>query len=116
MNTINKLLILAIMLLVSGCGTKTPFKTQEPLEGAALVYFYISDIQSDLDHSMEDSKYKTRINGKNVPGTIEAGEYKVFDMKPTTVLFTTVRRNIEEAHVKLKLEAGKTYYLKTQSG
>ena len=116
MNTIKALLILALILLISGCATKTPFKTQEPLQGAALVYMYVADTQSNMDHSMEDSKYKTQINGKNVAGTIEAGEYKVFDMKPATVLFTAVRRNIETLHAKLSLQAGQTYFLKTQSG
>ena len=116
MNTIKTLLILAIILLVSGCTTKTPFKTQEPLAGAALVYVYVSDSKPAMDDAMEDAKYKTRINGKNVAGTIVSGEYKVFDMKPATVLFTAVRRNIETLHVKLNLQAGQTYFLKTQSG
>ncbi|MDQ7066526.1 MAG: hypothetical protein Q9M40_00145 [Sulfurimonas sp.] len=76
---------------------------------------YVTDSQSGMDDSMEDSKYKIQINRKNVAGTIEAGEYKVFDMKPETVLFTAVRKNIEEKYVKLSLVAGQTYYLKTQS-
>ena len=116
MNTIKALLILAVMLLISGCTTKTSFKVQEPLNDAALVYMYVTNLQSDMDYSMEDSKYKTQINGKNVAGTIEAGEYKVFDMKPATVMFTAIRRNIESLHVKLNLQAGQTYFLKTQSG
>ena len=117
MNLIKSLLLVAVALLItSGCTTKTPFKTQEPLADAALVYFLVTDAQLGMDDAMEDSKYKTRINGKNVRGTIESGEYKVFDMKPATVLFTAVRRNFEEEHVKLNLQAGQTYFLKVQSG
>ncbi|WP_455757051.1 SHOCT domain-containing protein [Sulfurimonas sp.] len=110
-----KIIILAtVVLIFSACGNKTPFKEQEPLKNAALVYLYVAE-SSNADESMEDSKYKTKINGKNVAGTMIAGEYKVFDMKPATVLFTAVRRNIENEHVKLKLRAGHTYFLKTQS-
>lgn len=114
--TLSKILFsLSLLIFTSGCTTKTPFTSQEPLQNAALVYFYVSDKQSIIDINMEDAKYKTRINGKNVAGTIEAGEYKVFDMKPATVLFTSVRRNIEEKFLKLNLVAGETYFLKVQS-
>jgi len=116
MPLLKSLLVISILFFISGCTTKTPFTSQEPLQDAALVYFYVSEKSSTIDTSMEDSKYKTRINGKNVAGTVEAGEYKVFDMKPDTVLFTSVRRNIEEKFLKLNLLAGQTYYLKVQSG
>ncbi|PHQ89370.1 MAG: hypothetical protein COB42_07075 [Sulfurimonas sp.] len=116
MTLTKSLLILSLTFFIAGCTSKTPFTSQAPLEDAALVYFYVANTQSSMDASMEDSKYKTRINGKNVAGTIEAGEYKVFDMKPATVLFTSVRRNIEQKFLKLHLEAGQTYYLKVQSG
>ena len=116
MTILKALLITLSTVLIIGCGTKTPFKAQEPIKDAALVYVYVSDVQSDIDHAMEDAKYKIQINDKNVKGWIKAGEYKVFDMKPATVLFTIIRREIESLDVKLNLEAGKTYYLKTQSG
>lgn len=116
MTLIKSLFLLSLTFFIAGCTTKTPFTSQEPLQDAALVYFYVSEKSSTIDVNMEDSKYKTRINGKNVAGTVEAGEYKVFDMKPATVLFTSVRRNIEEKFLKLNLQAGQTYYLKVQSG
>lgn len=115
MNKIKALLILAIMLLVSGCGTKVPFKAQEPLDGAALLYVYVVD-KVTVDDTMQDSLYKIQINGKNVVGSIEAGEYKVFDMKPATVLVTSLRRNIEKMHQKVTMQAGNSYFLKIESG
>ena len=114
MNIFKALLIVAIMLLVTGCGTKVPFKAQEPKDGAALLYVYVVDSISD-DDSMQDSKFKLRINNKNVAGVIEAGEYKIFDMKPDTILVTAVRKQIEEMHLKLTMQAGKTYFLKIKS-
>lgn len=115
MNTLKALLVVAIMLLVSGCGTKVPFKAKEPLDGAALLYVYVVDKKSDTKN-MSDSKYKLQINGKNVNGEINAGEYRVFDMKPATILVTSVRRNIERMHVKVNMQAGNIYYLKIESG
>lgn len=116
MNISKIVLITLSIVFVLGCGTKTPFKSQEPIKDAALVYVYISDIHAETDHAMEDAKYKIQINGKNVKGWIKAGEYKLFDMKPATMLFSITRREIESLDIKLNLEAGKTYYLKTQSG
>ena len=115
MNTIKALLILAVMLLVSGCGTKVPFKAKEALDGAAVVYIYANDTISD-DDSVQDDKFQLRINNQNVAGRLNGGEYRVFDMKPATVLVSAVRTNIEEHYVKLSLIAGKVYYLKIQTG
>lgn len=115
MNIIKTLLILLIAFVFTACNSKTPFKTKEPISGASQVYMYVSNSTSGLDYSMEDSKYKAQINGKNVSGTIEAGEYKVFDMKPATVMFTSIRNNIEQKHIKLNMLAGQSYYLKIQS-
>lgn len=116
MYTIKSLLLLALLLLMSGCGAKIPFTAQKPLQDASLVYLYVSNTQSSSDYAMEDANYKIQINDKNVKGMIKAGEYKVFDMKPGTVLFSVIRREIESLDLKLHLTAGKTYYLKTQSG
>ena len=115
MNTIKALLILAVMLLISGCGTKVPFKAKEALDGAAVVYIYANDTVSD-DDSMQNNKFQLRINNKNVAGRLNGGEYRVFDMKPDTILVSAVRTNIEEHYVKLSLEAGKVYYLRIQTG
>ena len=115
MNKIKALLITILMLFVSGCGTKVPFKAQEPLDGAAVVYVYANDTVSD-DESMQDDKFQLRINNQNVAGRLNGGEYRVFDMKPATILMSAVRTNIEEHYVKLNLEAGKVYYLQIQTG
>ena len=79
-----------------------------------MLYVYVTDHVSN-DDSMQDSVYKLQINGKNVNGAIEGGEYKVFDMKPDTILVTAVRRNIEEQNLKLSMQAGNVYFLKIQS-
>ena len=114
MNKIKALLIIAVVLLVSGCTTKTPFQVKEPLKDAALVYVYSTDVMSD-DDSMQNGKFKLQINNKNVAGSIDAGEYKVFDMKPAVILMTALRTNVEKLHIKLNLEAGKTYYLRVEA-
>ena len=115
MNTIKALLVLAVMLLVSGCGTKVPFKAKEALDGAAVVYVYANDTITD-DDSVQDDKFQLRINNQNVAGRLNGGEYRVFDMKPATVLVSAVRTNIEEHYVKLNMEAGNVYYLQIQTG
>lgn len=115
MNKIKALFLIAAILLFSGCGTKVPFKAQEALDGAALLYVYVEDKISD-DESMQDSLYKIQINGKNVAGEIKSGEYKVFDMKPDTLLVTSIRRNIEKMHIKVSMEEGNSYFLKIESG
>lgn len=114
MNKIKALLFIAIVLLVSGCTTKTPYKAQEPLKDAALLYVYSADVLTD-DDSMQNGIFKLQINNKNVAGSMMSGEYKVFDMKPATILMTALRTNIEKQHIKLNMEAGKTYYLKMEA-
>ncbi|MCD4668470.1 MAG: SHOCT domain-containing protein, partial [Sulfurimonas sp.] len=65
---------------------------------------------------VQDDKFQLRINNQNVAGRINGGEYRVFDMKPATILISAVRTDIEEHYLKLNLEAGKVYYLKIQTG
>jgi hypothetical protein len=103
------------MILISGCGTKTPFKQKDPLDGAAVVYVYATD-NVYSDEGWQNSRFKLRINGKNVRGELNEGEFQVFDMKPATVLITAVRQNAFMLHVKLKLEAGKIYFLRLDGG
>ncbi len=110
----NLLIIVAIVLLSSGCGAKKAFVEKEAIEDAALLYIFIADTMSD-DEDMQDADFKLRINTLNVKGGLQAGEYKVFDMKPATILLTAIRTNVEEKHLKLKLEADKIYYVEVKT-
>jgi hypothetical protein len=115
MNIIKTLLVVAILLITTGCGTKTPYKEKEPISGAALLYVYVVDNISP-DESMTDASFKLRINNLNVADRVRAGEHKVFDMKPATVLVSAVRNNVMIHNVKLKMEAGHIYYLEIYVG
>jgi len=114
MNKFKILLTVALLMLFSACGTKTMFKPKQPMPNAALVYVYVTDILTG-DDDMQDTKFKIQINNKNVKGYVGAGEYKVFDMKPATILISVVRGQIEREDLKLKLKAGQTYYIKVDA-
>jgi hypothetical protein len=110
MKIIKILLTVVLVLLVSGCGSKKPFVEKQAIDHAALMYVYVADRISD-DDQMQNSEFQLRINGQNVEGRVIGGEYKVFDMKPATILLSAVRTNVEEMHLKVKLEADKIYYI-----
>ncbi len=50
MNKIKILLTVALALLISGCGSKMPFKAQEPLANSSLVYM--------VNHLIDLSQHK----------------------------------------------------------
>lgn len=103
----------ALLLMLSACGSKIPFKKQEPLADSALVYIYLpSNVGSeDSDNS---SDYNIRFNGKRVMERISSDEYMVFNVKPEKVDISVVRKQIEEKIITLNLKAGQTYYLKIE--
>ena len=114
MNLIKILLIAMAILLLSGCGNKTPFVEKQPIQDAALIYVFVEDTIS-ADDTMQNAIFRLRINNQNVKGRVFPGEYKVFDMKPATVLFSAVRTNVEQKNIKLKLEADKIYYVEIRT-
>ena len=98
-------------LMLSGCGTKAPFKVQKPLEKAALVYIYVVDGESSGEDASY-SDYNIRINGKRYLERIESGEYMVFNLKPNPTLLSAVKGQIIEKDIKLNLKAGDINYLR----
>jgi len=105
------ILLTVILLIVTACGTRIPFKEKAPLENAALVYVYVKEnITSDDD--LSTSNYKIRINNKQTEGRLNSKEYMVFNVKPQTIDFSATRTQIEEKIITLNLQAGEIYYLR----
>ena len=104
-------LLTTLLLILSACGSKIPFKKQEPLENSALVYIYLpSNVgTSDSDNS---SDYNIRFNGRRVMERISSDEYMAFNVKPEKVTVSVVRKQIEEKSIALDLKVGQIYYLK----
>jgi hypothetical protein len=100
-------------MLLSGCA-KVPFKPQEPLADASLVYIYVVEHDGFVEANRKPS-YKVAINGKKTDGGIMVQEYKAFDLKPTAIEFGISRADIEIQKIDLNLQAGQTYYLRVKS-
>lgn len=111
MKKIKIALAVTIALLISGCGSKVPFKAQEPLPEAALVYVYVAESYGDTE-SISYQSYSLRINDKRVAERLRAGEYTTLDVKPNPIKLSATREQIEEKSINLDLKAGETYYLK----
>jgi len=111
MNILKTLLLTATLLLVSGCGNKTAFKLQEPLDNAALVYIY-AKVKLDSSESSNRGEYSLRINNKPVMQRIRDGEYMVFNLKPQAMTLSATKAQIQEVVLDLDLKAGETYYFK----
>jgi len=100
-----------VVLLVTACGTKVPFKTKAPLENAALVYVYqIENIGSD--ENTNETYFNIRIDNKLVEQRIVAGEYMVFDMKPLDISISATKGQVEEKKLDISLKSGKIYYFR----
>jgi uncharacterized protein DUF2846 len=111
MKIIKILLLSLILLLLTGCGNRTPFKAQEPLENAALVYIYTTTSVTS-DENTNESDYSIRINNKPVMQRIKSGEYMVFNLKPQPMTISTTKKQIDEKVLNLDLKTGQIYYLK----
>jgi len=111
MNKLTLLLLSITLLLFSACGSKIPFKKQEPLENSALVYVY-QPLNIGTDENMNMSDYNIRFNGRQVMERISTNEYMTFNVKPEKVAISIVRKQIEEKVITLDLKAGQVYYLK----
>ena len=107
------LTIFLITLLLAGCA-KAPFKAQEPLANAALVYVYVA-MDAGVNDTNRNPYYKVGLNGKNTKGGMVTNEYMAFNLKPETVLISTTRADIEKQELTIQLQAGETRYLKVQS-
>ncbi|ABB45190.1 hypothetical protein Suden_1916 [Sulfurimonas denitrificans DSM 1251] len=111
MKKIKIALAVVVALFISGCGSKIPFKAQEPLADAALVYVYVIESKGDIESASYQS-YSIRINGKRVGERLKAGEYTTLDIKPNPAKLSATKDQIVEKSLDLDLKAGETYYLK----
>ncbi len=111
MNKIKILLTVVAALLLSGCGSKVPFKAQEPLAGASLVYVYAVESYGGVESDAYQN-YTMRVNDKRVGERLRGGEYITLDLKPSQVKLSATRAQIEEKSLNLDLKVGETYYLK----
>lgn len=111
MNKIKILLTVVAALLLSGCGSKVPFKAQEPLAGASLVYVYAVESYGGVESDAYQN-YTMRVNDKRVGERLRGGEYMALDLKSTQVKLSATRAQIEEKFLNLDLKVGETYYLK----
>ncbi len=111
MKKVKVVLLVAVLLLISGCGNRVPFKKQGPLDNAALVYVYVAP-----DGAFESNpNYRIRINNKRVNKRVKKDEYIVLNLKPTkSINFSATKLAIDEEDLKMNILAGKTYYLKIQ--
>lgn len=106
--------LLAVVAMFSGCGSKSPYKEQKPLDDAALVYVYVVP-QSGIDENNKDHAYKIKVNGKSVEGYVKTDEYMALDLKPGKVEVSATRADVETQSLKLDLKAGDIHYLKVKS-
>jgi hypothetical protein len=103
--------LLLISIVFMACGNRVAFKTQQPLENAALVYVYVVG-NINTEESDSSSDYSIRINGKQFLQRIVADEYLAFNLKPGKITMSATRKQIEEKILTLDLKAGQIYYLK----
>jgi hypothetical protein len=101
------------LLLITACGSRVPFKKQQPLENSALVYVYVPE-NVTADEDTDVYEYSIRINNKRHMERITEGEYMVFNLKPLTIDISATRAQIEEHKETIKLKAGHIYYFKIQ--
>lgn len=105
---------MAVVLLVSGCVSKVPFKSEVPLENAALVYVYTTS-EIGLNETHREVAYKIAFNGKKTNGLIKSDEYMAFHLKAGNVTLSAIRGDVEEQSIKLDIKAGNTYYIKIKN-
>jgi len=109
-----KIVVLAsVLLLMVACGSKIPFKKQQPLENAALVYVYVPDTIT-AGEDTQTYTYSLCINNKKYQDRITEGEHLSLNLKPITLDISAARGEVEEHKLRVSLEAGKIYYFKIQ--
>ena len=96
-NILRTVSLLVISMVFIGCGSKVPFKVQEPLENAALVYVYVTQ-DVGTQESQGGSDYSIRINNKRYLERIRGGEFISFNLKPQPMTISVTRAQIEEKH------------------
>jgi hypothetical protein len=95
------------------CGSKIPFKKQQPLKNSALIYIYVPDMPTSGD-DIQTYRYSIRINNKKYKESIAEGEYLSLNLKPITIYISAIRGEVEEHKLRISMKAGEIYYLKIQ--
>jgi len=106
-------LLTLVLLLVTACGSKIPFKKQQPLENAALVYIYVPDSVTGGEDT-QTYTYNILINNKKYDERVTEGEYLSLNLKPVAIEISATRGEVEEHKLKVTLESGHIYYFKIQ--
>lgn len=114
MKIIKTLLLTITLLLLTSCGNKMSFKTQDPLENAALVYIY-SSVHITSDDATSDPEYSIRINNKPYMQRIKEGEYIVINLKPQAMSISATKKQVQEKVLNMDLKNGQIYYLKIKT-
>ncbi|MBL0707751.1 MAG: hypothetical protein JJW00_01740 [Sulfurimonas sp.] len=114
MKMIKTTLLSLTLLLLTACGSKTPFKEQTVVPNSALVYIYSSESIESGDGS-SDPEYSIRINNKPYLQRIKEGEYIVLNLKPQAMNISATLQQISEKVLNMDLKDGQTYYLKIGS-
>jgi len=106
-------IFISISLLFVAC-SKTPFKKEEPLKGAALVYIYVTPGNS-INEIDRIPYYEVRINGKNTEGKIYPHEFLKYNLDADSVEISVARDVLEKKSLTINLTRGETYYLRVKS-
>ncbi len=111
MKLLTTFLLFFILLFMSACGTKIPFKEQEVVADASLVYIY-APMSFSADDTIDNGDYSVYINNKRYEQDIKLGEYIPLNLKPKNTKLSVRAIDIEELSITLDLKPANTYYLK----
>jgi hypothetical protein len=104
--------LLPLLILLTACGSKVPFKEETTKTGEALVYIYAPQELTDNSEAEHVNKYTIKIGNETINGFISDGEYKVFHLRPSTNVFTITKDAILAKKLTLSVEADKKYFLR----
>ncbi|MFT7003906.1 MAG: hypothetical protein ACJAWW_001258 [Sulfurimonas sp.] len=115
MKTTKIITLSIILLLITACGTKVPFKAQEPVNKASLVYIYVSS-EMRTDDGNSEGDFAISINNKRVLQRVKEGEYTLLNLKPEKMNISVTKSQILEQVINMDLKEGETYYLRVKEG
>ena len=102
-------LLLSLLLLVfmTGCAQKQPFKEAKAIENTALVYIYRLS-----SHGLDDVKYRLYAGNEKIDYMLGGGEYAPVHIKSGAVSIRAVANGVLEHTLDLNLEAPNSYFVK----
>ncbi|WP_373071263.1 SHOCT domain-containing protein [Sulfurimonas sp.] len=102
-----------ISIIFIGC-TKTPYKAEEPLKGASLVYVYVVT-GNNINDTDRIPYYEVEIDGHLMEDKVYPQEFLKYNLKTNKVEISAIRSQLEKQTLNLNLIQGKTYYLRVTS-